>query len=262
MKDANEYIESGQLELFVYGVLPENEMQEIAAAVKKYPAVEEEVERIEKIALQLARAVSPGSKPENFVQIYQGLRDQDQVVSISGKQNRSAILAWSAVAVLVIGVFWMFQLKTDLNTQLEQAEIDKQQIENRLQESQSDLQNQAEILAFIRNNNIDVIDLPANEAVIQNAYAKVFYDEETQVAYLDLQGLPEPPEGMVYQAWSLLMEPLTPSSIGVIDGFSNSESKLFEIKNIPVSEAFGITLEPAGGSEAPTLSNLYVLGTV
>lgn len=262
MKDANEYIESGQLELFVYGVLPENEMQEIAAAVKKYPAVEEEVERIEKIALQLARAVSPGSKPENFVQIYQGLRDQDQVVSISGKQNRSAILAWSAVAVLVIGVFWMFQLKTDLNTQLEQAEIDKQQIENRLQETQSDLQNQAEILAFIRNNNIDVIDLPANEAVIQNAYAKVFYDEETQVAYLDLQGLPEPPEGMVYQAWSLLMEPLTPSSIGVIDGFSNSESKLFEIKNIPVSEAFGITLEPAGGSEAPTLSNLYVLGTV
>lgn len=262
MKDANEYIESGQLELFVYGVLPENEMQEIAAAVKKYPAVEEEVERIEKIALQLARAVSPGSKPENFVQIYQGLRDQDQVVSISGKQNRSAILAWSAVAVLVIGVFWMFQLKTDLNTQLEQAEIDKQQIENRLQETQSDLQNQAEILAFIRNNNIDVINLPANEAVIQNAYAKVFYDEETQVAYLDLQGLPEPPEGMVYQAWSLLMEPLTPSSIGVIDGFSNSESKLFEIKNIPVSEAFGITLEPAGGSEAPTLSNLYVLGTV
>lgn len=262
MKDANEYIESGQLELFVYGVLPESEMQEVAEAVEKYPAVSEEVERIEKIAMQLARAVSPGSKPENFVQIYQGLRDQEGVVSISGKQNWSSIVAWAAVAVLVVGMFWMFQQKTNLGTELEQAEIEKQQIENRLRETQTDLDGQAQILAFIRNNDIEVIDLPPNEAVTQSAYAKVFYDKNAQVAYLDLQGLPEPPEGMVYQAWSLLMEPLTPSSIGVIDGFTSSESKLFEINNIPTSEAFGITLEPEGGSETPTLSNLYVLGTV
>ncbi|GGE33588.1 anti-sigma factor [Psychroflexus planctonicus] len=262
MKDANEYIESGQLELFVYGVLPENEMQEIAAAVSKYPSVQAEVERIEKVALQLSRAVSPGSKPENFVQIYQGLRDQDTVVSVSKKQNWSSLLAWAAVAALLVGIFWMFQQKSTLTNELEQAALEKQEIENRLLEAKNDLQGQAEILAFIRNNNIDVIDLPANEDVIENAYAKVFYDEESQVAYLDLQGLPEPPEGMVYQAWSLLMDPLTPSSIGVIENFENSDSKIFEIKNIPTSEAFGITLEPAGGSETPTLSNLYVLGTV
>jgi len=98
-------IESGQLELFVYGVLPENEMIEVAEAIEKNPILKEEVEQIEKTALHLARAVSPGSKPENFVNIYQGLKEQKQVVSISGKQNWSAITAWAAVAVLVFGIF-------------------------------------------------------------------------------------------------------------------------------------------------------------
>jgi anti-sigma-K factor RskA len=260
--EANEYIESGQLELFVYGVLPENEMIEVAEAIEKNPILKEEVEQIEKTALHLARAVSPGSKPENFVNIYQGLKEQKQVVSISGKQNWSAITAWAAVAVLVFGIFWMFQQQTSLSEDLEQAQIEKQEIENRLLDAKDDLDGQAQILAFIRNNTIDVIDLPPNEAVTNSAYAKVFYAADSQKAYLDLQGLPDPPEGMVYQAWSLLMNPLTPSSIGVIDDFASSESKLFELNNIPTSEAFGITLEPAGGSETPTLSNLYVLGTV
>lgn len=262
MKESKEYIESGQLELFVYGVLPEDEMREIAEAIEKYPEVQLEVEQIEKTAMQLARAVSPGSKPENFVRIYQGLKDQDAEVSVSSKQNWSAVAAWAAVAVLLVGIFWMFQQKATLNTELEQAEIQKQEIENRLLETKTLVDGQAQILAFIRNNDIQVVNLPPNEAVTQTASAKVFYDENAQVAYLDLQGLPEPPEGMVYQAWSLLMQPLTPSSIGVIDGFSQSETKLFEIKNIPTSEAFGITLEPEGGSKTPTLANLYVLGTV
>jgi len=34
------------------------------------------------------------------------------------------------------------------------------------------------------------------------------------------------------------------------------------LKNINISEGFGITLEPAGGSETPTMEQLYALGTV
>ncbi len=262
MEDANKIIDSGQLELYVYGVLPEHEMEETAKAVQNSTLLQEEVEKIEKTALKLSKAVSPGSRPENFVRIYQSLRDQESAATPIKQNNRSAILAWAAVAALLIGIFWVFQQKTNLDTQLQQAQVEKQEVEQRLLNLKSDVDNQAQILAFIRNNKIDVIDLPPNEAVTKDAYAKVFYDEKSQTAYLDLQGLPEPPEGMVYQAWSLLMNPLTPSSIGVIDDFSASETKLFEINGIPTSEAFGITLEPEGGSETPTLSNLYVLGTV
>ncbi|GGE02210.1 hypothetical protein [Psychroflexus salis] len=43
----------------------------------------------------------------------------------------------------------------------------------------------------------------------------------------------------------------------MIDGFALSETKLFEIKNIPTSEAFEITLEPEGSSETLN-SEIYI----
>ena len=36
----------------------------------------------------------------------------------------------------------------------------------------------------------------------------------------------------------------------------------FTLENANESEAFGITLEPEGGSETPTLEQLYTLGAV
>ena len=43
---------------------------------------------------------------------------------------------------------------------------------------------------------------------------------------------------------------------------SINENKIFTINNTNSSEAFGITLEPEGGSKTPTLEQLYTLGTV
>ena len=67
---------------------------------------------------------------------------------------------------------------------------------------------------------------------------------------------------MVYQVWSLKLSPLTPTSLGTIDDFTTDANKIFEIENSNESEAFGITLEPAGGSATPTMEQLYTLGVV
>jgi anti-sigma-K factor RskA len=74
--------------------------------------------------------------------------------------------------------------------------------------------------------------------------------------------LPEPPKGKVYQVWSLILNPLMPTSLGVIEEFSTDKDKVFDLKNTNQSEAFGITLEPAGGSKSPNLEQLYTLGVV
>jgi anti-sigma-K factor RskA len=74
--------------------------------------------------------------------------------------------------------------------------------------------------------------------------------------------LPTPPKGKVYQGWSLKLSPLTPTSLGTIDTFTASTNKIFTIENANKSEAFGITLEPIGGSKQPTLDQLYTLGAV
>jgi hypothetical protein len=65
-------------------------------------------------------------------------------------------------------------------------------------------------------------------------------------------------KGMVYQIWSLATTQLTPTSIGLLSDFSNN-SKIFAVDKTGDAEAFGITLEPAGGSLNPTME-LYTLG--
>jgi hypothetical protein len=66
--------------------------------------------------------------------------------------------------------------------------------------------------------------------------------------------LPEPPEGMVYQVWALKLDPLTPTSISLLENFD----KMIKIAVNNANEAFGITLEPKGGSLTPTMEQLYI----
>jgi len=116
-------------------------------------------------------------------------------------------------------------------------------------------------LTTIRDKNITVVPL-GGQTVSPESYAKAYWNKTEQKVLIDAQGLPEPPEGMVYQVWSLKMSPLTPTSMGLLEDFIDDENKVFAIANQNASEAFGITLEPAGGSKAPTMEQLYTLGAV
>ena len=105
------------------------------------------------------------------------------------------------------------------------------------------------------------------QAVSPESYAKAYWDPDNDKVYLDLSGLPEPPEGKVYQVWSLTLNPLTPTSLGTADNFKAddhnfSNFRIFVFNNMNSSQAFGITLEPEGGSISPTLEQLYTLGVV
>ena len=100
------------------------------------------------------------------------------------------------------------------------------------------------------------------QAVAPESSAKVYWNTETKAVYVDASGLPEPPKGMVYQVWALKLNPLTPTSIGLLDNFKENAQKIFAVDNAAEAEAFGITLEPAGGSLTPTMEQLYTLGKV
>jgi anti-sigma-K factor RskA len=70
---------------------------------------------------------------------------------------------------------------------------------------------------------------------------------------LDYQNL----KGMVYQVWALKLNPLTPTSIGLLDKFTKTTN--FAVNNTG-DRSLRITLEPAGGSLSPTMEQLYTLG--
>ena len=48
----------------------------------------------------------------------------------------------------------------------------------------------------------------------------------------------------------------------LLKNFDANDQKLFEVSDTAFAEAFGITLEPEGGSTSPTMEQLYTLGKV
>ncbi|WP_109300299.1 anti-sigma factor domain-containing protein [Aquimarina sp. AU474] len=261
--DIKAYIASGILELYVYGSLSEKENAEVYLVLQKYPEAIAEVERIEKSLQQLSGAVAPEDTHDLFSKIENKIQtDSDPVIPIHRKRtNWTTYIGWAASIALLIGLFNQLNKNRVLREKIVKNQIEQQLLEGKINVAEEDLNTAKTILSVLRNKDILQIPLQAQQ-VDPNAYAAVYWDKENEKTYIDVAGLPTPPPGKVYQVWSLKLSPLTPTSLGTLDTFNENDHKIFSLANPNDSEAFGITLEPEGGSDSPTLEMLYTLGTV
>lgn len=246
-----EYIDSGVLELYVAGVLSEKENQEIANIVAQHKEIELEVVTIESKIIKLTQLTSPVTSTNTFSKITTQINEPGVIQLDTSKTNWLAYSGWAASIILAIGFIYQFNQNNILENSVIETTIVNQELEDQLNDIQK-------IETILRNQNFTTVALnPQNNF---NAHAKVYWDKNQQKVHLDIKGLPEPPEGKVYQVWSLTLDPLTPTSIAVLDRSGENNSKIYTIDNPNVSEAFGITLEPEGGSASPTMNQLHVLG--
>ena len=257
-----EYIASGILELYVAGALSEKENQEVYEAISKYPDLLDEVLKIESAIIKLTAATAPSDSKHNFSTIKKQIDISTKLVSIDKpKSNWINYSGWAAAIILGGGLLWTLTQNNTLKEDIRVVENEKEFLEQKIEIANTNLSETENLLSILRDKNILNIPL-GGQQVSPESYAKVYWDKTNNRIYLDAQGLPEPPEGKVYQVWSLTLNPLTPTSLGIIDDFKGDTNKIFTITNKNASQAFGITLEPAGGSDSPTLEQLYTLGTV
>ena len=261
--DINAYIQSGVLELYVAGALSEKESKEVYDLMLKHPEILKEVLEIESAIIKLTAATSKNTNTHTFTTIKDQIANNNnnpKVVSIS-KYNWLTYSGWAATLVLGLGLLWALNENRQLQSDIQIVENEQLFLETQIADAKSDLEASKALLNVLRDR--DIISIPlGGQGNFANTYAKVYWDKKTNSIYLDAQGLPEAPEGKVYQVWSLTLNPLTPTSLGTIDNFNTDDNKIFEITNANESQAFGITLEPAGGSETPTMEQLYTLGVV
>ncbi|MCG2418316.1 anti-sigma factor [Aequorivita sp. F47161] len=258
-----EIIASGKLEMYVCGALPEDEALEIEKAVNQFPEVKRELELIEKSLLHLAEAVAPPVQAMTWSYILERIRKTGNTGSTKVRAiNWPAITGWAAAILFMGGIMWMLKQTNDLNKSLKVTTIENNTLREEKSKAENQLAENAEVLEVLRSKDYQAYTLPGNQAVAPDAFAKVFLNKKENVAYIDVKGLPTPPRGKVYQVWSLKMEPLTPTSVGLIDADNKIGEGIYKFVNFPDPEAFGITLEPEGGSETPTLSQLYTLGMI
>lgn len=263
--DIQKYISSGILELYVYGVLSEKESREVSRVLKEYPEVKAEVEEIEKALLTLSSAAAPNNAEHLIASIKEKLTKTSTATAPVATPVRKigwiTYSGWAASLLLLVGLFVFFNRTNDLREELSAERARNAQMEEQIANARESAQKAEELLAVIRDRNVERVPLQGQN-VAPEAFASVYWNIQENTAYIDAKDLPEPPRGKVYQVWSLTMQPLTPTSIGLLDDFEADDNKVFSLENPNQSEAFGITLEPEGGSETPTMEQLYVLGTV
>ncbi|MFH6959915.1 anti-sigma factor domain-containing protein [Flavobacterium aquidurense] len=261
--EAQEYIESGILELYVYGLLTETENLEIAEVAKKNPEVDQEIIAIEKAIVALSSSFSPFHSVANFEKIKARLElKHGKVVDLKPASNWSQYVGWAAAVLLLLGLGYQTLELTKTKEAIATVGTEKNKIERDyafLDQQNKETEKNLTIVRDIKNTGVTL----GGQAVSPNSFAKVYWNKQTKTTYIDAAGLPAPPKGMVYQVWSLKLSPvLTPTSIGLLDNFEGNSQKIFAVSQTDSAEAFGITLEPAGGSLTPTMTQLYTLGKV
>jgi len=264
-------IESGELELYVAGLLSEERNAELAEIIQKNQAVREEVESIEAIVMRLAKESQP-SETTDFTQVLKKIvtARADDKKSIQRQDSEDTktktplfsnpLLAWTAAATFLIFFVYQYQNASEVKEALITSIDQKEDLEQAVEQQISNVKMQEALLNTIVSVHTKKINL-GGQTISPKSSASIFWNTQENKVVIDVSGLPKAPESMVYQVWSLTLDPLTPTSIGLLDDF-NDQKTVFSFDNPNASQAFGITLEPEGGSATPTLEQLYVLGAV
>ena len=261
--ESKEYLESGILELYVYGLLSESENDEVAAMSNRNPEIKAEIISIEKAIINLSSSFSPFISHSQFEKIKKQLQlKHSKVVTMTPRSNWSTYVGWAASVVLLVGIGFQYSKLNDSNDQIKTIKVEKSKLQETVVGLETKNKETETVLNVVRDETNTVVTL-GGQAVAPTAKAKIYWNKQTQVVYVDASGLPEPPEGKEYQIWSLKLVPqLTPTSIGMLANFKANTSKVFAVEKTSDAEAFGITLEPSGGSASPTMEQLYTLGKV
>jgi len=107
----NELIESGNLELYVFGLLSETENAEIAKIATEDVDVKNEIDSIEKSVVALSSSFAPTLSAENYNKIKQKLDLDTKVIQMKPKSNLSQYIGWTAAAVFLLSCGYLYNLQ-------------------------------------------------------------------------------------------------------------------------------------------------------
>lgn len=238
------------------------ELLEIQEALEFY-AILHSVEPPQNIFQSVAAATeNMNNTLENTIQTNPPTKNvvENSIPSIvSTKRIRNLQYLTAAATILLIlsaALNWKY------HTQLKEAKTEIALL-NQEKESISDNFNSMQAKYNVANLELNVLQNPDNRIIKMagnenhpESLAYVYWNVESQEVYVKVAELPTPPSEKQYQLWAL--KDGKPIDAGVF----NVETGILKVKNIEAADAFAVTLENKGGSEQPTLEQLYVVGEV
>lgn len=271
--NTKEYISSGIIESYILGLASPEEAGILECVMKNNAEVKTAFEEAQKTLedLATAQAVAP---PEDLKSKIWNKIQQEQVVeevkpameqgnSIFEKEKDSKEIKiqkntqWKTYAIAA-SVLFLVSVAGNIFWMKNQSE-NKETIAKLNTETQSKdlaLQKMNEKWRMLSSDEMQMVVLKGVEKH-PDSKAMVFWDKKTKEVYLNAEDLPKAPEGMQYQLWAIADG--KPVSAGM---YTEEKDSKIALSNIPKAQAFAITLEKKGGSETPTMENMYVMGEI
>ena len=262
-----EYLDSGVLELYVSGVLPEAEAQEVAVLAGKYPEIQEEISRIEQTMMQYFEAYA-GDGPSDSIlsraleMIEEEEKEDPPIIPLTPPAPQSPSSPWrwlavAAVALLVVSVIlnlFLFSEVQEIEGKYDSLLAQNTQLAEQNESLQTSLEQDQRLITHL--SDPDSKEIPLNGLDIsQESRAAVVWNPRTDEVLLAAHSLPQPQAGFQYQLWAIVDG--KPVSAGVFD---HAKDNQFLLSVVGDAIAFAITLEKEGGVESPTLDQMYVYG--
>lgn len=277
--DVKEYISSGILESVVLGFASDQERQEVSCLSHIYPEIREELTAIEQQFEKMAFETAIEAPAHLRAILLAAIAQEPQIPAASGQEQKEAkivrmpapadsqvnpwkwLAAASVVLLLGVGFLWMnaTNQSNDLSQQmasLKQAQTKNNQVMTAMSAEQQRLTEIQSVLTESSMKKIVMAGTPKDP----NSSVSVMWSNNGKKAVMMAQSITAPPTDMQYQLWAIADG--KPVSLGVFD--YDEVMKMTEPFEVGIDNisAFAITLEKRGGSPAPTMENMVVIGTV
>jgi anti-sigma-K factor RskA len=276
--DIRGFITSGILELYVNGLASPEEVKEVEELAAQYPEIQQEIDAIreameqyalahqvqpptglkEKIMGRLEGAPKPRPKSKTpAAPTVSNAYDRAESTTVSRASVAVWLLALGMIAASVAAYLFFDQNKKS-QEELKAAQAQFEQYKKDCEERQKQADTLNEQFIAIRHQATRPVQMKGTK-LAEDAVAVVYWNNVRRTSYLDVVNLPVPPAGKQYQLWAIVDG--KPADMGVFEVKTGSN----DLQSVPFIEnpqAFAVTLEPQGGSAAPTLDQMYVVGNV
>lgn len=280
---------SGDLELYVLGMLPGDEAAKIEQLALLFPEVQEELDRITGSLVELGNTAILSPAPTVKMELMEKLQamhdaelkvapvvplqtgryiiqpteasteNESPVIAMQPAGKRNNWLAAASLIGLVLAVGGLFFLFTKNNqTQTEVAGLQKQvgTLTRNVVELQRDKTAALEMVNMLQSDvyrKIKLTEVPGKP----DALVQLMWNTQTKEVFVGDVLLPQTPAGKQYQLWAIVDG--KPVDAGML---SNVKNRVQLMKKFEKAEAFAITLEKEGGSPTPTMEAMYVMAGV
>ncbi len=252
-----EIINSGLLELYVLGQLEGEELQTVESAIESDATVRSELREIEeamgKFAAIHALPADQSILNRALEQINQLDKPSTETPKPSDSDSQASVKSmWSwlgpvsaiAAGLAMIIAYIQFDKVNVLTDEIDAIIAD-------CEETKNQLNNQETLYAALSDeNNRPVLIEPTPK--YPDTRLIIHHNEVNGENYLQISNLPTLSDGLAFQLWSLKGTD-APIPLTV---FSEDGQVVIPIDYVANTDAYAITIEPAGGSQAPNLDEL------